>query len=51
MVLAKNFLKNRPVALLGGGALGRRTACTSAAGDYDVNIRDPSAEQRTTALH
>ncbi|TAQ85330.1 hypothetical protein B7494_g6338 [Chlorociboria aeruginascens] len=42
---------SRPVAILGGGVLGRRIACTWAAGGWDVRIRDPSSEQRNGALH
>ncbi|MCJ1318258.1 hypothetical protein MMC15_003586 [Xylographa vitiligo] len=41
----------RPVAILGGGVLGRRIAALWLAGGYDVHIRDPSPEQRTAALH
>ncbi|UNI15606.1 hypothetical protein JDV02_002126 [Purpureocillium takamizusanense] len=41
----------RVVAILGGGVLGRRIACTWAAAGFDVTIRDPSAEQRIAALH
>lgn len=44
-------IQSRPVAVLGAGVLGRRIACTWAAGGWDVRIRDPSAEQRTAALH
>lgn len=44
-------IKGRTVAVLGGGVLGRRIACTWAAGGWDVVIRDPSSEQRTAALH
>ena len=44
-------IKGRPVAVLGAGVLGRRIACTWAAGGWDVHIRDPSAEQCTAALH
>ncbi|KAJ5779100.1 Dehydrogenase multihelical [Penicillium paradoxum] len=32
---------DRPVAVIGGGVLGRRIACTFIAAGYDVNIRDP----------
>ncbi|PFH58276.1 hypothetical protein XA68_13923 [Ophiocordyceps unilateralis] len=42
---------DRPVVVLGGGVLGRRVATTWAAGGYKVHIRDPSEEQRTSALH
>lgn len=41
---------SRPVAVLGGGVLGRRIACSYAAGGYNVTIRDPSAEARKDAL-
>jgi 3-hydroxyacyl-CoA dehydrogenase len=51
MALTLSAIKGRPVVVLGGGALGRRIACTWAAGGWDVRIRDPSAEQRTAALH
>lgn len=44
-------ISGRPIAVLGGGVLGRRIACTWAAGGYDVIIRDPSNEQRNAALH
>jgi len=43
--------EGRPVCVLGGGVLGRRIACAWAAGGFDCNIRDPSAEQRTSAVH
>ncbi len=49
MVTPSSF-KTRPVAVLGGGVLGRRIACVWAAGGYEVRIRDPSAEQRNAAL-
>lgn len=39
----------RPVAVLGGGVLGRRIACSYAAGGYNVTIQDPSAEARADA--
>ncbi|QSZ35264.1 hypothetical protein DSL72_008133 [Monilinia vaccinii-corymbosi] len=42
--------KNRPIVVLGGGALGRRIACTWASGGWDVRIRDPSAEKRHATL-
>ncbi|TVY82116.1 3-hydroxyacyl-CoA dehydrogenase-like protein [Lachnellula suecica] len=44
-------IKDRTVAVLGGGVLGRRIACTWAAGGWNVMIRDPSSEQRNAALH
>jgi 3-hydroxyacyl-CoA dehydrogenase len=37
---------DRPVAVIGGGVLGRRIGCIFIAAGYHVNIRDPS----TTAL-
>ncbi|KAG9511550.1 3-hydroxyacyl-CoA dehydrogenase-like protein, partial [Aureobasidium melanogenum] len=40
----------RPVAILGGGVLGRRIACMWAAAGYDVHIRDPSPKSRSEAL-
>ncbi|KAK2612289.1 hypothetical protein QQS21_001715 [Conoideocrella luteorostrata] len=43
--------QGRVVTILGGGVLGRRIACGWAAGGYDVVIRDPSSEQRISALH
>lgn len=43
--------KDRPITVLGGGVLGRRIACTWAAGGWNVRIRDPSAEQRNASLH
>ncbi|KAE8318303.1 hypothetical protein BDV41DRAFT_591008 [Aspergillus transmontanensis] len=36
----------RPVAILGAGVLGRRIACIWASAGYDVQVRDPSPEQR-----
>ncbi|KAL2069532.1 hypothetical protein VTL71DRAFT_14211 [Oculimacula yallundae] len=51
MVFTLESIKDRPVAVLGGGVLGRRIACTWAAGGWKVNIRDPSPEQRNAALH
>lgn len=36
----------RPVAILGGGVLGRRIAASWVAGGYDVCVRDPDAAQR-----
>ncbi|KAK9775037.1 hypothetical protein SCAR479_08311 [Seiridium cardinale] len=41
---------SRPVAVLGGGVLGRRIACSFVAAGYNANIRDPSAEARRDAL-
>ncbi|KAH8195894.1 hypothetical protein TruAng_009940 [Truncatella angustata] len=41
---------SRPIAVLGGGVLGRRIACSIVAGGYNVTIRDPSAGARKDAL-
>lgn len=49
--LSIEAIKGRPVAVLGGGVLGRRIACTWAAAGYTVHIRDPSPEQRNSAIH
>ncbi|KAI1859000.1 hypothetical protein JX265_004607 [Neoarthrinium moseri] len=40
----------RPVAVLGGGVLGRRIACSFAAGGYNVTVRDPSLDARREAI-
>ncbi|KAJ4987692.1 3-hydroxybutyryl-CoA dehydrogenase 2 [Stagonosporopsis vannaccii] len=45
----KDYQK-RPVAILGAGVLGRRIACTWAAGGYEVQVRDPSTDQRAQCL-
>ncbi|KAH8690712.1 hypothetical protein BGW36DRAFT_401091 [Talaromyces proteolyticus] len=45
------IIGNRTVAILGAGVLGRRIACVWAAGGYNVAIRDPSADQRTSAIN
>ncbi|KAL7918696.1 hypothetical protein ACQKWADRAFT_330487 [Trichoderma austrokoningii] len=42
--------RNRPVAVLGAGVLGRRIACVWASAGYDVRIRDPSAQQRSDGI-
>ncbi|KAJ9353466.1 hypothetical protein C8Q69DRAFT_530289 [Paecilomyces variotii] len=42
--------RKRPVAVLGGGVLGRRIGCIWASAGYDVNIRDPSSQQRADAI-
>ncbi len=42
--------ENRPVAILGGGVLGRRIAAVWAAGGYDVRVRDPNPQQRVEAV-
>ncbi|KAG9640834.1 putative 3-hydroxyacyl-CoA dehydrogenase, partial [Aureobasidium melanogenum] len=41
---------NRPVAILGGGVLGRRIACCWASAGYNIQIRDPSEKQRQDAV-
>jgi 3-hydroxyacyl-CoA dehydrogenase len=51
MAPSLSSIKGRPVTVLGGGVLGRRIACAWAAGGWDVQIRDPSEEQRNAALH
>lgn len=35
---------DRPVAIIGGGVLGRRLACVFVAAGYNVHVRDPSTE-------
>ncbi|OBR10412.1 3-hydroxyacyl-CoA dehydrogenase [Colletotrichum higginsianum IMI 349063] len=40
----------RPVAILGGGVLGRRIACTWASGGYNVQVREPDAKQHQPCL-
>ncbi|KAF6805992.1 3-hydroxybutyryl-CoA dehydrogenase 2 [Colletotrichum sojae] len=42
--------RDRPVAVLGGGVLGRRIACTWASGGYNVQIREPDAAQHEPCL-
>ncbi|KAJ0118367.1 3-hydroxyacylnad binding [Diaporthe amygdali] len=37
---------SRPIAILGGGVLGRRIATSWVAAGYDVCVRDPDASQR-----
>ncbi|THX46740.1 3-hydroxyacyl-CoA dehydrogenase-like protein [Aureobasidium pullulans] len=49
--LSIEAIKGRPVAVLGGGVLGRRIACTWAAAGWTVHVRDPSSEQRNAAIH
>ena len=44
-------VNQRPIAIGGGGTLGRRIACVFAAGGTDVRIFDPSAEQLESAHH
>ncbi|KAI1358837.1 hypothetical protein F5Y08DRAFT_320911 [Xylaria arbuscula] len=36
--------RNRPIAILGGGVLGRRIATCWASGGYNVQVREPNAE-------
>ncbi|KAL4948917.1 hypothetical protein BDW69DRAFT_203209 [Aspergillus filifer] len=45
----KNYA-SRPVAILGGGVLGRRLACIWASAGYNVRVRDPSPQQRQDCL-
>ncbi|RHZ63621.1 putative 3-hydroxyacyl-CoA dehydrogenase [Aspergillus thermomutatus] len=45
----KNY-RQRPVAILGAGVLGRRLACVWASAGYDVQVRDPSPQQRADCL-
>ncbi|KAH7018642.1 hypothetical protein B0J12DRAFT_733457 [Macrophomina phaseolina] len=47
---APDSYESRPVAVLGGGVLGRRIACCWASAGYTVHIRDPSPQQREDAL-
>lgn len=42
---------NRPVAVLGGGVLGRRIACTWIAAGYEVVLCDLDETQRNAATH
>ncbi|CEJ93478.1 hypothetical protein VHEMI09062 [[Torrubiella] hemipterigena] len=42
---------NRTVAVLGGGVLGRRIACSWAASGFDVAVFDPDSEQRIATVH
>jgi 3-hydroxyacyl-CoA dehydrogenase len=51
MTLSPSSIKGRTIAVLGGGVLGHRIACTWATGGWDVRNRDPSAEQRAAAPH
>ncbi|KAL4790309.1 NAD(P)-binding protein [Aspergillus venezuelensis] len=41
---------SRPVAILGGGVLGRRLACIWASAGYKVRVCDPSPQQREDCL-
>ncbi|OHE94365.1 3-hydroxyacyl-CoA dehydrogenase [Colletotrichum orchidophilum] len=47
--LPSNY-NDRPVAVLGGGVLGRRIACTWASGGYNVQVREPDAKQHQPCL-
>ena len=49
--LSPETIKDRPVAILGGGVLGRRIACVWAAAGWTVHIRDPSSDQLNAAVH
>jgi len=42
--------KDRPVAILGAGVLGRRIAACWASGGYNVRVRDPDAKTRADCL-
>ncbi|KAJ6008620.1 hypothetical protein N7499_001329 [Penicillium canescens] len=42
--------RNRPVAILGAGVLGRRVGCIWASAGYDVRLRDPSEQQRVDGI-
>ncbi|KAK2008911.1 3-hydroxyacyl-CoA dehydrogenase [Colletotrichum eremochloae] len=42
--------KDRPVAVLGAGVLGRRIACTWASGGYNVRVREPDTKQHQPCL-
>ncbi|KAK1994912.1 3-hydroxyacyl-CoA dehydrogenase [Colletotrichum falcatum] len=42
--------RDRPVAVLGAGVLGRRIACTWASGGYDVRVREPDVKQHQPCL-
>ncbi|KAK1985880.1 3-hydroxyacyl-CoA dehydrogenase [Colletotrichum cereale] len=41
---------DRPVAVIGGGVLGRRIACTWASGGYNVRVREPDTRQHQPCL-
>ncbi|PKX97280.1 putative 3-hydroxyacyl-CoA dehydrogenase [Aspergillus novofumigatus IBT 16806] len=45
----KNY-RQRPVAILGAGVLGRRLACVWASAGYNIQVRDPSPQQREDCL-
>ncbi|KAL4923006.1 NAD(P)-binding protein [Aspergillus undulatus] len=42
--------RNRPIAILGAGVLGRRLACVWTSAGYHVRVRDPSTQQRADCL-
>ncbi|CAI7652423.1 unnamed protein product [Penicillium glandicola] len=42
--------RNRPVAILGAGVLGRRLGCIWASAGFDVKIREPGAQQRVDGI-
>ncbi|KAF2124578.1 YWTD domain-containing protein [Dothidotthia symphoricarpi CBS 119687] len=44
-------ISSRPVAVLGGGVLGRRIACSWVAAGYEVILCDLNKEQRNAATH
>jgi 3-hydroxyacyl-CoA dehydrogenase len=44
-------ISSRPVAVLGGGVLGRRIACSWVAAGYEVILCDLNEEQRNAATH
>ncbi|WP_425838297.1 3-hydroxyacyl-CoA dehydrogenase family protein [Streptomyces fractus] len=50
MVTASRETTNRPVAVIGGGTLGRRIALMFASGGGLVRVFDPSTDVRTAAL-
>ncbi|KAL1384529.1 hypothetical protein HDK64DRAFT_34287 [Phyllosticta capitalensis] len=47
---APHEYQTRPIAVIGGGVLGRRIASCWVAAGYTVNIREPSEQQRIAAL-
>ncbi|KAK4184034.1 hypothetical protein QBC35DRAFT_541498, partial [Podospora australis] len=47
--LPENY-RNRHVAILGAGVLGRRMACCWLSGGYNVHVRDPAPEQLQDCL-
>ncbi|CCC14058.1 hypothetical protein SMACR_08507 [Sordaria macrospora] len=50
MVWSPPQIGSRPVAILGGGVLGRRIATSYVAGGFNVHIRDPFPQAREDAL-